>query len=244
MQIGPADRLRIAVVTPYYRESLEVLRHCHDSVRQQTYPATHYLVADGYPTPEVSNWPAEHIILSKSHDDNGNTPRGVGSLSAMNQGFDAIAYLDADNWYYSNHIESMVKLHVAQRAAVCTATCAIHRLNGSFMYVDTQESDGANARRYELSVHDAGSLPSATHLGDDAATVGPICDRIFWLAIRARHFRTPTTCNRPLPFALNIRPTTRVLANQLRRAPSPAASPSIRPARGGARWLRECEMTG
>ena len=98
--------LRVAVITPYYRESLEMLQFCHDSVRTQTYPCTHFLVADGHARPEISGWAVQHLILPQAHGDDGNTPRCLGSLSAMKQGFDVITYLDADNWYYPNHIDA------------------------------------------------------------------------------------------------------------------------------------------
>ena len=45
--------LRVAVITPYYREPLTMLRQCHDSVRTQTYPCTHFLIADGHPQEEI-----------------------------------------------------------------------------------------------------------------------------------------------------------------------------------------------
>jgi hypothetical protein len=100
--------MRVAVITPYYREDLGTLRKCHDSVLQQTYPCTHYFVADGHPQHELSSWNVQHIVLPHSHGDVGNTPRGIGGISALNGGFDAIAYLDADNFYSPDHIESLV----------------------------------------------------------------------------------------------------------------------------------------
>src|SRR5262245_29299152 len=103
------EPFRVAVVTPYYQEKLEVLRDCLASVAKQTFRCDHFVVADGHPQELVT--PAEHIILPRAHHDNGNTARAIGSLSAMNQDYDAVAYLDADNWYYPNHIESMVLLH-------------------------------------------------------------------------------------------------------------------------------------
>jgi glycosyltransferase involved in cell wall biosynthesis len=135
--------MRVAVITPYYREDQNILRKCHESVRQQTHPCAHFMVADGFPREEISRWEVEHFILPKAHGDSGNTPRGIGSLSAMNQGYDAIAYLDADNWFYSNHIGAMVDLYGKTGAAVCTASRTIHRWDESLMFVDRQDSDGA-----------------------------------------------------------------------------------------------------
>jgi len=44
--MNPAKPLRVAVVTPYCREPLETLLHCHESVRGQSYPCTHFLGAE------------------------------------------------------------------------------------------------------------------------------------------------------------------------------------------------------
>src|SRR3990172_6396080 len=97
--------MRVAVITPYYKAREDWLTRCHESVRAQTHPATHILVADGTPESYVDGWEAQHIVLMKNHGDFGDTPRAVGSVSAIGQGFDAIAYLDADNWYAPEHIE-------------------------------------------------------------------------------------------------------------------------------------------
>src|SRR5437868_3981074 len=63
--------LKVAVVTPYYKEPIEVLRRCLDSVAAQRAACTHFLVADGHPNPEVAQWGVEHVVLPKSHADNG-----------------------------------------------------------------------------------------------------------------------------------------------------------------------------
>jgi glycosyltransferase involved in cell wall biosynthesis len=183
-----SNLLRVAVVTPYYQEALDVLWKCHESVLGQTYPCTHFLVADGSPHTTVRNWSAEHIVLSRPHRDNGNTPRGVGSFSAMNQGFDAIAYLDADNWFYPGHIEAMVKLHLHTEAMVCTATRTIHRIDGSMMYTDHFESDGrthVDTSCLFLTRSGFGIVPLWAMM---PAQLGPLCDRVVWHAIIARGF--------------------------------------------------------
>jgi hypothetical protein len=47
-------------------------------------------------------------VLGVGHGDNGNTPRSLGGLAAMNEGFDAIAFLDADNWFAPEHLERAI----------------------------------------------------------------------------------------------------------------------------------------
>ena len=180
---------RVAVVTPYYQEEMDVLRKCHRSVCEQTYPCVHFLIADGSPAASgISVWPAVHMLLSQSHGNAGNTPRGFGSLSAMYQGYDAIAYLDADNWYYPSHVESMVSLHRRTGAVVCTATRTFHRLDGSLMYTDVLESDG---RRHVdtsclfLTRAAFGILPLWSMMPKQ---LGPVGDRVIWDAILSRGF--------------------------------------------------------
>ncbi|MFZ4551316.1 MAG: glycosyltransferase family 2 protein [Aquabacterium sp.] len=107
--------LRVAVVTPCWQESPEILGRCMASVRAQTYPVTHILVSDGADlcVPQPSG--VMHIRLPFNIGNSGGTPRGLGAQLAFNLGFDAVAFLDADNWYDPGHIESAV--HALRRQA-------------------------------------------------------------------------------------------------------------------------------
>ena len=113
--------MRIAVVTPYYKEPTDILRRCHDSVMAQTCPVTHIMVSDGHPNPEVDQWNAIHVRLPGSQD-TGDTPRAIGALLASSMGFDAISLLDADNWFEHDHIASLLALQ--QQTGVQVVTCA------------------------------------------------------------------------------------------------------------------------
>jgi len=106
------SQFRPAVITPYLKEDIKIIERCHKSCLSQSYKATHFLVADGYPNEFINSWDVNHIILSQSHNDYGNTPRGIGALSAINQGFNVIFFLDADNWFENNHIESILKMKI------------------------------------------------------------------------------------------------------------------------------------
>ena len=134
--------MRVAVVTPYFKEPDDYLQKCISSVRDQTLECTHILVADGHPRDNLRDR-IQHIRLPLAHSDGGATPRTIGALSAITQGFDAIAFLDADNWFYPNHIEHMVRVHRQTGAVVCTAARNFHRLDGSMMQKDTH-TDGHN----------------------------------------------------------------------------------------------------
>lgn len=101
--------MRVAVVTPYFRESDEMLERCLKSVRNQTHPATHVMVADGHPRQLVRAAGVRHIPLDRAHADAGNTARGLGALLAIAEEFDAITFLDADNWYDESHLATCLE---------------------------------------------------------------------------------------------------------------------------------------
>jgi hypothetical protein len=102
---------RVLVITAYYKEERGLIERAMRSVAGQTARASgaatvdHMLVADGFPQAWIDAAPVRHLKLDRAHGDYGNTPRGVGSLLAISEGYDAICYCDADNWYEPNHVE-------------------------------------------------------------------------------------------------------------------------------------------
>jgi len=119
MQQEDRKPLQVAVVTPYYKEPAAILSRCMESVRTQNYPhVTHYMVADGVPQPELmAEWPqVRHITLANGHANYGSTPRGIGALCALADGFDVVCFLDADNLLLPDHAESLVQVYDRARA--------------------------------------------------------------------------------------------------------------------------------
>lgn len=123
----------VAVVTPYYREEPSVLRQCHESVLAQTYPCLHVLVADGEPRRRLSRWQAHHVVLPVSHGDIGSTPRLIGAYHAIGLGVEAVAFLDADNWYAPEHIAGLMAAREREGAAFVSSSRLLCRLDGSPM---------------------------------------------------------------------------------------------------------------
>ena len=193
--------LRVAVVTPYFREPEEFLRICHQSVLDQTCACTHIFVADGFPSTAVASWNCQHIVLPTSHADFGGTPRAIGSLSAAAQGFDAIAFLDADNWYKPEHIKSLVDVYLQSGAAVCASGRDIHRLDGSLLLPGGEPGDGIShidTSCMLLTRPAFGLLAFWTLMPRNFTALG---DRLFWAkAKNAGHpialTRLPTLCYR------------------------------------------------
>lgn len=188
--------MKIAVITPYHGESAATLSRCCNSLQSQTYRNhTHIMVADGDVHPIVNTWHnVEHIILPHSHTDAGATPRAIAAMSAFSRGFDAVAFLDADNTYTVDHLKTMVDL--IGNNDVVTATRNICTVAGDLLYVDTIESNGeqfcdTNCMFFTKDLLHL--LPSWITAPENRLW----SDRYFWAAVIQNNFRrvhssTPT----------------------------------------------------
>jgi glycosyltransferase involved in cell wall biosynthesis len=125
--------MRVAVITPYYRERPEFLKQCHDSVAAQSHPCLHVMVADGDPLAELDDWDIDHVKLPQCHADIGSTPRLIGSFHAIGLGVDAVAFLDADNWYRPDHVASMLEMQRATGAGFISSGRMLCRIDGSLL---------------------------------------------------------------------------------------------------------------
>lgn len=181
--------MRTAIITPYFKEPLEVLERCHASVQAQTSPADHFMVADGFPHSEIDAWEnVQHIKLPSCHDDFGDTPTVIGALSAIGQVYDAIGFLGADNWLYPNHIETMLEAQAKAAVPIVVARRDYYRPDGTRI----EKLDG-----FEEPNHVDGNCLFLT--GDALRWVHLLCmrpkplaeidDRIFWKALQARELR-------------------------------------------------------
>jgi glycosyltransferase involved in cell wall biosynthesis len=126
--------VRVAVVTPCYQTPAPWLAQCLESVARQSAPCTHFLVLDGDAAAPI-DLPAEVQVarLPGPHRDTGNAARAVGSVLAISQGFDAVAYLDADNWYEPDHVRLLCAAHADTGAAVCSAGRTLFDLDGNLL---------------------------------------------------------------------------------------------------------------
>jgi hypothetical protein len=123
----------VAVITPYFEESLDLLWQCHRSVLAQDFPCLHVLVADGQPQAAVDDWEVHHVVLPQAHGDIGSTPRLIGSFHAIGLGVEAVAFLDADNWLHPCHISTLMRARARSGAAFLSSGRMLCRLDGSVM---------------------------------------------------------------------------------------------------------------
>ena len=172
--------LKIAVVTPYYKESSAILRQCHESVLHQTYSCRHILVSDGHPASFFDNSPnIEHIKLPAANADNGNTPRAIGGMFAEHNGFDAVAYLDADNWYDPDHIETMLAACEANPTPLVASKRKFCDLQGNPLPVTEKDEETNNHVDTScwLIFRPAFHLLRTWLMPKE---LSPVCDRIFF----------------------------------------------------------------
>ena len=177
--------LRPMVITPYYKEDPALLRRCMKSVRDQTTPTGHMLVADGHPQDWIDAEPVRHLKLDRAHGDFGNTPRGVGSLLAAAEGFAPIMMLDADNWLEPAHVEACLQAAASAPGTDFVVTASLlRRPDESIMPIPSRPT----LEHVDTScfVFFPGSYQMLAVWALIPQQMSPIGDRVFWAAMRAR----------------------------------------------------------
>lgn len=170
----------IAVVVPYYDESPRILSRCLESIQKQTLKVDTILIADGKPKDWINDsFDLRHIKLDKPHGDNGNTPRGLGAMIAAAENYDAIAFLDADNWYEYNHIETCVDAIKNSETDIQDIDYVVSRRN---IVTPDGELIDHNPQAGHVDTSEYMFLPGSYYILPYWVTMpkqfGPICDRI------------------------------------------------------------------
>jgi hypothetical protein len=189
---GGARPLRVAVVTAYFREDLATLARCHASVTAQTYPCRHIMVADGHARDAVDRFDALHLRLARPCADYGDTPRAEGAEAALAGGFDAIAFLDADNAFRPRHVESLVARATAAAAPWTRSARTLHLPDGR-MLPGMQSDDHAGHVDTSTMLLTGDALAMASAWRAFPRELAPIGDRVFAGMLRARGFEPAHT---------------------------------------------------
>jgi glycosyltransferase involved in cell wall biosynthesis len=186
---------KIAIITPYYKETDRQLLKCYESVKSQTVKDTmHFFISDGYPNKMIDSIPDDRVVHVKIPPcaDYGDTPRGIGAAIAAAQGYSAICFLDADCWYDPTHLEDMLDARGLYGAPVITASRNLYRPNGTFMRVDS-ESDGVlfnDTNCYMFFAEAYNMLRSWLFKPKSVSALG---DRFLWAQIKKNGVRTAST---------------------------------------------------
>ena len=174
--------MKVAVVTPYYKESRKTLWRCIASVANQTYDdVVHIMVADGYPQDWINDTTIHHIALPNVGNF-GDTPRAIGAAYAAGLDVDAIIFLDADCWLPPDHVYQLVG--VAINSCVGIVTCQRNIwLDGEEMGICSESNGlGFNDTNCYLITKPYFSVCSAWAFKNQKDAI--VGDRVFWNAVQ------------------------------------------------------------
>lgn len=228
---------RIAVVTAYYREPRQQIERAIASVKGQSVASDHIVVADGNPQAWVDEANVRHIRLDTSHRDYGNTPRGVGALLAVSEDYDAICFLDADNWLEPDHVERAIA--TAKRYPGCDYVVArrfLRRPNETILPVPEEPIEqhvDTNCFFFLKGAFHA--LPQFALIPREMSSIG---DRLFYKYIRKLGL-VAAIVDRP---TVNYHCLWESLYRFAGEPPPPDAKPNVDPAPID-RWLRSLTPT-
>lgn len=201
-----ADRLgrRTLIVTPYFNEPRALIERCIDSVARQTVHADHLLIADGHPAMWIDALSVRHIKLDRCHANFGNTPRAIGLLMGVAEGYSGIGLLDADNWIDDDHVAAC--WDAAARGLGCDYVAARRRL----MHPDGREMaiiDEPVETHIDTSCFFLleGSFATLPVWGTIPRPLSPICDRIFYAACKAQGLKQAITDHVTVNYHVTVR---------------------------------------
>lgn len=185
--------MKIAVVVPFCTEPAEWLQVCFDSVLAQRTPAQIIAVGDGAKLSEKKMSDAvplyKLIELPAAHDDGGAAARCIGAIEAITSGFDAVAFLDADNWFAPEHLSEMVRLHSETGAPLCTGTLSIMRIDGSAWEGLRGESDGEKHADTNTLFLTREAFPLLLNWALVPRQLVNICDRPWWQLAKSSGYK-------------------------------------------------------
>jgi hypothetical protein len=183
-------RKRYAIITPYHKENRHLLQRAIKSVKSQTVPADHFLIADGFAQEWIDREEVRHIKLDREHGYGGNAPRGVGALIAIAEEYDGIGMLDADNWLDSDHVQACVEAADScdGGALHCDYVIAQWRLRrpDETILPWPEEPGHVDTGRFFFLRGAFSVIPLWAMMPPELA---PICDRVFYAMLRRQPFR-------------------------------------------------------
>ena len=224
--------MKVAVVTPYYKEPRAWLERCLASVRAQTHACEHIVVADGFAQDWIDGVAGvHHLKLDRAHGDFGNTPRALASLMAASEGADAICFLDGDNWLHPDHVKSCVEL--ARRVEVDYVTTRRHMVREDGSIIPLRIAEDWNDAHVDTNLYCL--LRGAFHtIARWALMPRPMAvygDRVYLASLREEGLRTACTEQRTMNYLCTWAHLYREVGEQ-----PPAFAKEPLPVAGLARW--------
>ena len=192
--------MKIAVITPYYKEQIEILIQCHQSVLTQSIAADHFFIADGFPNKDLMELNIKHVSLPVAHGDFGDTPRGIGSMLANVEGYDFITYLDADNWMLSDHLSSLFSMWEETQADLCTSFRKFYTTSGLELPIsesDEQLFQHVDTSCYFLHRNTFETLDIWLKMPKVLHAIG---DRVFYSGLKSKKYKFAHTKKKSLAY--------------------------------------------
>jgi len=159
-------------------------------VRKQSVCCDHLLVADGFPSGFIDSQNVRHIKLDTNHNDFGNTPRGVGCLIGVSEGYSGIGLLDADNWFEPTHIASCLEAASSFPGGIGECDFVVarryrRRPDETIMPLVEEPGHIDTSSFFFLP----GSYDALAFWVTMPKAVSPICDRVFTQVLARREYK-------------------------------------------------------
>jgi hypothetical protein len=185
-----SSRKRYAFITPYHKENRLLLQRAIDSVKSQTVPTDHFLIADGFAQEWIDKEPVRHVKLDREHGYGGNTPRGVGALIAIAEEYGGIGMLDADNWLDSDHVQTCIEAAEscdggAVNCDYVIAQWRLRRPDETILPWPENHEHVDTCRFFFLR----GAFSVIPHWAMMPPELAPTCDRVFYAMLQRQPFR-------------------------------------------------------
>src|SRR5262245_29500987 len=181
---------RYAIITPYHKENRHLLQRSINSVKNQTVPTDHFLIADGFAQEWIDSEGVRHIKIDREHGYGGKTPRGVGALVAIAEEYGGIGMLDADNWLDSDHVQTCIEAADscdggAIHCDYVIAQWRLRRPDETIMPWPEEPGHVDTCRFFFLR----GAFSVIPHWAMIPPELSSACDRIFYTMLRQRPLR-------------------------------------------------------
>ncbi len=180
---------KYAVITAYNGETFNIIKRCHDSVKNQRVPTDHIIICDGKYEEFLKLLDARIIILDKNHGDYGNTPRSIGANLVICEKYDGFCFCDTDNWLEPDHVELCLEQAAkfyAQGDCDCVITSRMFR---------TPDEKILNIPDDDISMHVdtncifyfPGSYYTLMTLALMPKELTIVGDRVYWTALKVKN---------------------------------------------------------
>lgn len=181
---------RYAIITPYHKENRHLLQRAINSVKNQSVPTDHFLIADGFAQEWIDRERVRHLKLDREHGYGGNTPRGVDALIAIAEEYDGIGMLDADNLLDGDHVQTCTEAADSYDGGAihCDYVIAQWRLRRPDETIPPwpEELGHIDTCRFFFL---RGAFSVIPHWAMMPPELAPICDRVFYAMLQQQSFR-------------------------------------------------------